>query len=52
MKLTDPARLGVSVVWGERWGLNPRPSEPQPDALPAELRSPCINMRTSIRLLW
>lgn len=26
--------------WGERWGSNPRPSEPQPDALPTELRSP------------
>ena len=25
---------------GERWGLNPRPSEPQSDALPTELRSP------------
>ena len=27
-------------TWGERWDLNPRPSEPQSDALPAELRSP------------
>ena len=26
--------------WGERWGSNPRPSGPQPDALPTELRSP------------
>ena len=26
--------------WGERWDLNPRPSVPQTDALPAELRSP------------
>ena len=26
--------------WGERRGLNPRPSGPQPDALPAELRPP------------
>src|SRR5580698_7549750 len=26
--------------WGERRGLNPRPSVPQTDALPAELRSP------------
>ena len=26
--------------WGERWGLNPRPPEPQPGALPTELRSP------------
>src|SRR6185437_12283473 len=28
------------IVWGERWDLNPRPSVPQTDALPAELRSP------------
>ena len=28
------------VSWGERWDLNPRPSVPQTDALPAELRSP------------
>ena len=26
--------------WGERRDLNPRPSVPQTDALPAELRSP------------
>jgi hypothetical protein len=26
--------------WGERRGLYPRPSVPQTDALPAELRSP------------
>jgi hypothetical protein len=25
---------------GERWGLNPRPSESQSDALPTELRPP------------
>src|SRR5580692_8051900 len=28
------------ICWGERRGLNPRPSVPQTDALPAELRSP------------
>ena len=28
--------------WGERWDLNPRPSVPQTDALPTELRSPQI----------
>ena len=28
--------------WGERRGLNPRPSGPQPDALPTELRPPCL----------
>src|SRR6266851_9029001 len=28
------------IGWGERRGLNPRPSVPQTDALPAELRSP------------
>jgi hypothetical protein len=27
---------------GERWDLNPRPSVPQTDALPAELRSPQV----------
>ncbi len=26
--------------WGERWGSNPRPSEPQSDALPTELLPP------------
>lgn len=26
--------------WGDRRGLNPRPSAPQADALPTELRSP------------
>jgi hypothetical protein len=34
------------MVWGERWDLNPRPSVPQTDALPAELRSPPL--RTSM----
>jgi hypothetical protein len=28
--------------WGERWDLNPRPSVPQTDALPTELRSPHV----------
>lgn len=27
-------------LWGELWGSNPRPSGPQPDALPTELSSP------------
>jgi excinuclease ABC subunit A len=27
--------------WGEWWGSNPRPPEPQPGALPTELHSPC-----------
>lgn len=26
--------------WGEWWVSNPRPSEPQSDALPTELHSP------------
>lgn len=30
------------LLWGERRGSNPRPSGPQPDALPTELRSPCV----------
>ena len=28
------------LVWGGRWGSNPRPSGPQPDALPTELLPP------------
>jgi hypothetical protein len=32
--------LSLWKNWGERRGLNPRPSVPQTDALPAELRSP------------
>lgn len=32
---------------GERWGLNPRPAEPQTAALPAELRSPSTNAKIS-----
>jgi hypothetical protein len=27
-------------MWGGRWDLNPRHSEPQSDALPTELRPP------------
>src|SRR5690348_9219163 len=30
----------LKEFWGERRDLNPRPSVPQTDALPAELRSP------------
>lgn len=32
----------LRVVWGEWWGSNPRPPEPQPGALPTELHSPQI----------
>lgn len=32
--------MNFADVWGERWDLNPRPSVPQTDALPTELRSP------------
>lgn len=32
----------LELNWGERWGLNPRPPEPQSGALPTELRSPRI----------
>ena len=32
--------LGALFAWGERRGSNPRPSEPQSDALPTELRPP------------
>ena len=34
----------IQVRWGERWDLNPRPSVPQTDALPAELRSPLLGL--------
>ncbi len=27
-------------IWGGLWGSNPRPPEPQSDALPAELNPP------------
>ncbi len=30
--LKIPGSLGL-LNWGELWGSNPRPSEPQPDAL-------------------
>jgi hypothetical protein len=33
------------TIWGERRGLNPRPSGPQPDALPAELRPPYVQSK-------
>ena len=32
------------IIWGGRWDLNPRRSEPQSDALPAELRPPLALM--------
>ena len=36
----SPVR-GALLSWGERRDLNPRPSRPQRDALPAEPRPPC-----------
>ena len=39
-------------VWGERRDLNPRPSVPQTDALPAELRSPPIVIANSLTLFF
>src|SRR6185437_11843081 len=40
----DPKEIRLAIrfrrIWGERRDLNPRPSVPQTDALPAELRSP------------
>ena len=50
--------LSVWGNWGERRGLNPRPSVPQTDALPAELRSPpsegivYTNLRAWQRVGW
>ncbi len=32
--------LRHKLSWGERWVSNPRPPEPQPGALPTELRPP------------
>lgn len=32
----------VFQIWGEWWGSNPRPPEPQPGALPTELHSPSL----------
>ncbi len=39
-QLTEVEVQAAGKNWGERRGLNPRPSVPQTDALPAELRSP------------
>ena len=30
----------IEFFWGGLWGSNPRPSEPQSDALPTELNPP------------
>ncbi len=35
-------------MWGERRGSNPRHPGPQPGALPAELRPPCVGNSTPI----
>jgi hypothetical protein len=37
--------LFCKLFWGEWWDLNPRPSEPQSDALPTELHPPLIEGR-------
>ena len=43
-ELREPFNILVKIsdcpTWGERWGSNPQPSGPQPEALPIELRSP------------
>ncbi len=36
----DLSKKPTSKKWGNRWGLNPRHSESQSDALPTELRLP------------
>ncbi len=33
-------QMNERPIWGGLWGSNPRPSGPQPDALPTELRPP------------
>ena len=45
LKFTIFSSTSIYILnfWGEWWGLNPRPSEPQPDALPTELHSPHFN---------
>ena len=35
-----PEITKIIILWGERWGSNPRQPEPQSGALPTELRSP------------
>ena len=40
-----PKTLTDLGCWGERRDLNPRPSVPQTDALPTELRSPHDRLR-------
>ncbi len=40
-KIKQKMKFGIRFFkWGKRRGLNPLPSEPQPDALPNELRLP------------
>lgn len=46
-KLAASGEIGIACIrnetsleWGGRWGLNPRPPESQPGALPTELRPP------------
>ncbi len=49
---TEGSRISMAFgeYWGERWDLNPRPSVPQTDALPTELRSPLHkNHSTALR---
>ena len=36
------------LLWGGRWGSNPRPPGPQPDALPTELLPPYKQIITQI----
>ncbi len=40
---TFPQKCKLVAVknWGDRWGSNPQPLDPQSRALPIELRSPC-----------
>ncbi len=48
--LWNPTKVAVKKdSWGERRGLNPRPSVPQTDALPAELRSPNSQQTSMLR---
>ena len=43
--MSKGSRINVNFagVWGGRWDLNPRHSEPQSDALPAELLPPPVH---------
>jgi site-specific DNA recombinase len=38
--INSNSKVKINTEWGDRWDLNPRPPEPQSDALPTELLPP------------